>query len=115
MSTNSFEVKNGSIFIADRRLDLPYSIGQVVKFNDIIIARLEPPAGVIFNRNVFAFTAQGDLLWQIEESPHGTEEDKPYVGIFLSQDGSLIAANWIGVDYLVNVQSGRITAKAFNK
>ena len=43
------------------------------------------------------------------------EKDKPYVGILVSQDGSLVVANWIGVDYLVNVKSGSITTKAFNK
>lgn len=113
MSANSFEVKDGSLFISGKCMDLPYPVGQVMKCNDAIIARLELPSGVIFNRNVFAFSAQGDLLWQIEESPHGTEKDKPYVGI--SQNGALVAANWIGVDYLVNIQNGRITVKAFNK
>ena len=115
MSTNSFVVKDGSLFIGDRRLELPYPVEDVVECKGVIVVRIEPPAGVIFNRNVFAFTAQGDSLWQIEESPHGTEKDKPYVGILLSQEGSLVVANWIGVDYLVNIQSGSVTAKAFNK
>ena len=115
MSTNFFKVKEGSVFIANRSIGLPYPVGEVVECRDAIVVRVEPPAGVIFNRNVFAFTAQGDLLWQIEESPHGTEKDKPYVGILVSQDGSLVVANWIGVDYLVNVKSGSITTKAFNK
>lgn len=112
---NRFEVRDGALIIANRRLDLTHTVAQILECHDTIIVRSDPPAGMILNRNLFAFTTQGDLLWQIEESPHGTQKDKPYVGLIISQDGLLVAANWIGLDYTVNVQNGKVAAKAFNK
>ncbi|SEL93901.1 hypothetical protein SAMN05216359_1305 [Roseateles sp. YR242] len=76
---------------------------------------IEPPPGVLFNRNVLAFTGAAEPAWQIEESPHGTERDKPYVGITRNDDDELIASNWNGVDYRLNPESGRLTVKAFQK
>jgi hypothetical protein len=115
MSTSLYRVENGNLFIADRAIDLPHPVIEVIECGEMIVVRVDPPAGTIFNRNVFAFTKHGELLWQIEESPHGTEKDKPYVAILRAQDGNLIAANWIGIDYLVNLANGNIAAKAFNK
>jgi hypothetical protein len=115
MNTNSFKIEGDNLFIANKCVALPFPIAEVFEYKDLIVARVEPCTGVIFNRNIFAFTAHGNLLWQIEESPHGTEKDKPYTRIFLNNDGLLVAANWIGVDYLVNVKNGSISTISFNK
>lgn len=115
MNTVAFRVEDGKLFIGDKWIDLPYAVGDVVECNDSLFVRVDPPIGVVFNRNIFAVTRQGEILWQIAESPHGTEADKPYVGIFRDRDGCLVAANWNGVDYSVDLESGGITTKAFNK
>lgn len=95
--------------------ELPYPIVETVLYGDLLIVRLEPPVGTIFNRNVFALTSDGHTKWQIEESPHGTVAEKPYVRISFDSTGSLVASNWIGIDYCVDPKDGRIRTKAFNK
>ena len=115
MSASSVSLEGGVLFIGESRIELPYPVAEIVECSDSIIARVDPPPGEIFNRNVFAFTRQGDCIWQIQESPHGTEKDKPYVGISHGERGQLVAANWNGVDYFVDIDSGNITTKAFNK
>lgn len=115
MNTIDYQLQGGVLWIAGARVDLPYEVDEVLEMQDLVIVRVEPPVGQIFNRNVFAYTKQGLLVWEIEESPHGTELDKPFVGIRKGEPGELIAANWNGVDYSVNLKSGSIGVKAFNK
>ncbi len=115
MNAENFQTKDGALVIAGRPVELPFPVQEVVECQDSIIVMIEPSAGVIFNRNVFAFSAQGELIWQIEECPHGTEVDKPFIGISCNNDDRIIASNWIGVDYLVDARSGGIAATAFNK
>lgn len=108
-------IVNGKLTIGGRAIVLPHLIEASLTYHDLIVVRVEPPAGVIFNRNVFGFNHEGDLLWQIEESPHGTQEDKPYVNIYEGQNGDLIAGNWNGVSYSVNPENGIITVVSFDK
>lgn len=115
MSSRNVYVEDGVLCIDDRSISFPHPVGEVIGVDEFLIVRLEPPVGTIFNRNVFAVTKDGRPVWQIVESPHGTELDKPYVGIHRDRDGGLVAANWNGVDYLVDVATGGITTKAFNK
>lgn len=115
MNTVAFQVQGGALWIAGVHVDLPYEVGEALEVQDLVVVRIEPPVGQIFNRNVFAYTKQGLLAWQIEESPHGTEPDKPFVGVRKGESGELIVDNWNGVDYSVNLKNGSIAVKAFNK
>lgn len=115
MNLSDIRIEEGTLIISNRRIDLAYPVVQIKELESYIVARVEPPAGEIYNRNVFGFTRQGNCIWQIEESPHGTEKDKPYVELFVDDGDSLVAANWNGVDYFVDASSGRISTKAFNK
>jgi outer membrane protein assembly factor BamB len=110
-----FHVEDGTLVIGDRKIDFLLPVAEAIVVGDEIIVRVEPPSGTVFNRNVFALTKQGTKLWQIQESPHGTYSDKPYVGVHLDAEGRIVASNWNGVDYIVDGSSGTVTAKAFNK
>ena len=115
MNSPNIRIENGKLSLANKLIELTYPVVQILDWQDHVIARVESPVGEVFNRNVFSFTFQGDCVWQIEESPHGTEKDKPYVDIFLDEADVLVAANWNGVDYIVDGNTGGITTKAFNK
>jgi hypothetical protein len=115
MSGNPIRVDGCKLLVGDQCIELPHEICEVLRFQNLIVVRVDPPAGVVFNRNVIALTESGASAWQIEESPHGTEADKPYVAIRVETDGTLLASNWNGVDYVVDADSGRVTAKAFKK
>ncbi|WP_283190199.1 hypothetical protein [Pseudomonas sp. PMCC200344] len=115
MNAIEFSVKGERLFVGGESVGLPYIVGDVVACGSLLLVRVEPPIGVIFNRNIFAVTRKGEIVWQIAESPHGTEAEKPYVGIFRAKDGGVVVSNWNGVDYLVDLECGSIAAKAFNK
>jgi hypothetical protein len=115
MNKMAFVIVNGKLTIGDRVIDFPHPVEEALAYHDLIIVRVEPPAGVIFNKNVYGVSHEGKVLWQIEESPHGTQEDKPYVNIYIGQNDDLIAGNWNGVSYLVNPENGEITVVSFDK
>jgi hypothetical protein len=115
MNSSFIQIENGVLIIGNKHIELSYPVAEIKEWKNYIVVRVEPSAGELFNRNVFAFTKQGDCVWQIEESPHGTEKGKPYVEILVDDSGNLIAANWNGVDYSVDAGSVKISTKAFNK
>lgn len=67
----------------------------------------------IFNRNVSALSMHGELLWQIEESPHGTQIDKPYVNLLCDKHGLVITGNWNGLSYSADLHNGAFRIAAF--
>lgn len=115
MKELDFKVEDGVISISGKAIELPYPVAEALKIGELVIVRVEPTVGEIFNTNVFGITADGNYKWKIEESPHGTEADKPFTSISVSQDDQLIAGNWNGVDYVVDVRNGAIKSVAFNK
>lgn len=88
---------------------------QRISFEGLEIVRLYPSDEMLMeypriklNRNVEAYSPSGELVWIIEEcSVGGTDEDKPYMNIFI-KNGQLIASNWIGLDFVVNLENGKI-------
>ncbi|MFJ3485584.1 hypothetical protein ACIPL1_19660 [Pseudomonas sp. NPDC090202] len=106
---------SGHIYVNGNRVLIPHPVSEALEYKNLIVVRIDPPAGVIFNRNIYGITNVGEILWQIQESPHGTQEDKPYTNIFLDPNGVLIAENWNGVGYSVNPESGEISVATFNK
>ena len=91
-------------------------IKQVVEFGDLKIVRKYPPDAELanyprdkLNRNIEAYDQNDNLVWVIEEAPDGGENlDKAYMKIWL-EDGRLIAGNWIGIDYLVDLDNGSVS------
>ncbi len=70
---------------------------------------MEPPPGQCFNRNGLAVNPDASLRWQIAESPHGTETDRPFMNLIINDHAELIAASWSGVQYRVNLGTGALT------
>ncbi|MFT3715636.1 MAG: hypothetical protein QM774_06735 [Gordonia sp. (in: high G+C Gram-positive bacteria)] len=100
---------------ADLGVELPYPAADLLHVGDLGIVRVAPPEGVVYNRNVFAVNGDGGLVWQIQESPHGTQDDKPYTAIWIGADGRLMAGSWNGVDYEVSLVDGTVSPCAFPK
>lgn len=112
---NCFRLSKGLLFLGDAVVDLPGPVGQIIETSNGAFVRLAPPVGEILNRNVFLVRSDGSIQWQIEESPHGTGADKPFMQIWLANPSRLCAGNWNGVDYEVDIDTGAIKACAFNR
>lgn len=115
MNNIEFSYDKKIINIEGIEITMPYEIADVLEVGSLIIVRVEPVFGEILNDNIYAFSKGGELIWKIEKTPHGTEQDQPYTSLSLSEDNRVIVGNWNGVDYKVNTQNGSITPISFNK
>ena len=102
--------------ILGKETKLPAPIKQRIEINDLIIVRIYPGdqelniyPQELLNRNIYAFNSSSELLWQIQEAPHGgIGEDKAYMNMWL-EDEKVIVGNWIGTDYVLDLDSGRVS------
>jgi hypothetical protein len=97
-------------------MEMPSPVRERVNIGELAVVRTYPENEKLsaypraqLNRNVYAFDGSGKLVWQIQEAPHGGANDKPYMRIE-AVNGQLIAGNWIGVDYRVNLADGMVEA-----
>jgi len=96
-------------------------IKQTVEIDGLKIQRKYPSDDKLMeypqenlNRNVYAFNERGELVWTIQEAPHGGEnQDKAYMSLVI-ENGKLIAGNFIGVDYIVKLEDGTVTPQNTN-
>ena len=100
---------------------LPSKVREKFELQGLSILRVYPDDSDLraypreqLNRNVYAFGGDGRLRWQIEEAPHGGERDKPYMAIRIV-DGVLVAGNWTGVDYVVDLHNGHVAPRGTGK
>jgi len=111
----TYEVLDGVLHVGGNPIHLPFPVAQSIGLIDAVVVRLDVPAGQLFNCNVYLVGADGGIRWRVHESPHGTEDDKPFMNLWLTENGALVAGNWNGVDYDVDLRSGAIHARAFKR
>jgi hypothetical protein len=115
MSRQASNIDDELNHLATAVAHIPYTVKQAITCDDMCVVLTVPPAGTTLNRNVFCYLPSGEILWQIQESPHGTQIDKPYTSLHINDHKQLIAGNWNGVDYSVDLENGIVTAAAFDK
>lgn len=117
MITNSIIAKamGNSVLIepGNYKVDFPYPVAETVIFSDVVIVRVEPPVGIIFNENIFGISLTGDLLWQIKTLKH-VYGDSPYTSVKEVVSGIKLS-NWDGDDVIVNPKTGSILQVGYSK
>ncbi len=101
---NSYEEKNNKLYINGNETTVPLPVKTVLDLNDRIIVLSRE---LSLNINVFCLDVDGNILWKIQECPHG-DGAKPYTNIRMSDAGELIAYNFIGFDYRVDLNTGAV-------
>ena len=109
-----FKVLEGKLYIDQKLIDLPEQVDQVLLINDVIVYRLKLTGIKVFNRNIGAYSFTGELLWQIPEI-ESKASFKSYDKMYIDEQGRLIACNYIGSNYIVDLQNGSITYVSFTK
>ncbi len=93
-------------------MDLEYLIKKVLRIDSVIIIILEPPAKIVYNNNVFAFSTNGDFLWRIGDVKlfGRSSNDCPYIdiGLNVNNDGELVLFNWCDTVVIVNPLTGEV-------
>jgi hypothetical protein len=56
MTTDVFTISDGKISVHGKVLFLPRQVTEAKTYLDLIIVKVESPAGTIFNRNVFGLS-----------------------------------------------------------
>ena len=92
-------------------------VRQIIEVGKLKVVRKYPPDEELvnypqkkLNRNIEAYDQDDNLVWVIEEAPDGGEnQDKAYMNMWLEED-RLVAGNWIGIDYLVDVNTGAVSS-----
>ena len=91
-------------------------IRQTIEIGKLKVVRIYPSDEELvnypqekLNRNIEAYDQDDNLIWVIEEAPDGGENrDKAYMNIWLKED-RLVAGNWTGIDYYVDVNTGAVS------
>ena len=96
-----------------KEINFLFPIRQVLELENMLIVRLEPDIGKIFNENVFCYDKEGKLIWQIEPI-HYFIPDSPYTSIHMEGD-RLFLYNWSGIEVEVCPKNGSILYKKFIK
>ncbi|MWV40751.1 hypothetical protein [Natrialba sp. INN-245] len=95
--------------IGDNTVQVPYNILSVLIVEDVIVVLQNPPTNADDEeRNIVAFNKNGNKLWTVESPSSGYRSPKTYTHIQHTDDG-LIANNWNGYKYIVDVDSGDTT------
>lgn len=81
-------------------------VAQSLDHSSFSIVGIDPPKGVINNCNIYALSASGGLVSQVEDNITINGES-PYTNMALKADG-LHLFNWDGADVLVDFKTGNI-------
>lgn len=119
----NLSVKNStqSISINGREIEFDVPVIDTIVLEDRVLVLLDsyyysdndPDAG----RNVFAYDANGEFLWRIQDSgftsvsnrDHVTEVPQGYTGIALENDGRITVNQPIGCEFDVDPETGEIS------
>lgn len=95
------------------QITLPWPIVQVIEFSDVLITRVEPQAGVVFNENVYGVDFSGNVLWQVKKRKY-VYEDSPYTGMAAVGD-QVKLLNWDGLELLVEPTTGKEISSKYGR
>ena len=90
--------------------DFPIEKKEVVQIENIIIFVLEIPSQTHYHNNVFAFSTQGEYLWQIkfnDEQLFYRGHDCSFIGATINKEGKLVLFNWCDTAFIVNPEQER--------
>lgn len=93
--------------IGNETVSFRHSIDDHICIGDFIVVLLRVPPNVDDPHNIVCIDRQGTIIWEIDTPDEGAYE-QPYHFIKMC-DGRLIATNWDGYEYRVNVDTGAVT------
>jgi hypothetical protein len=108
---NRFRIENGRlVFDSGKAGSFNYDVAEAVGFDKAVVVRLEVPAGVVLNENVYGLDYEGRMLWQVPVRKH-VYTDSPYTKIARSGDG-VVASNWDGLELTLDPETGGVLGES---
>lgn len=106
MSNNEIKFPNGKIVFFE------FPIEKNIEVNNGVIVLLSIPWKIVENENIFYFSKDGELIWQIEKVRF--EGNCPYVNILLEND-TLVAINYDSWREEIDLETGKIISSKYTK
>lgn len=99
---------NQVIFSTGEIVKFEFSIKQNIMYNNMMIVLLFIPSEIVYNRNVFALSETGQIIWQIEKLEQSYFQGHcPFNEVIV--DGlNLIIFNWCDHRFNINPQNGEV-------
>lgn len=103
--------------INEYKIAFKYNIDSVKFFQNVYIVLLDIPTEIKEVNNIFAINDRCELLWRIQDPAklYNIINDVPYVGIRIDDQGVLIATNFNGVTYSVDINTGNVIGRGTTK
>ena len=124
-----------TLLISKRKVTLPCSISWndvlagfitnyfIVEKDNLIIVNFNPRSkeeveelkilkkeqGLDMDRNIWALSREGDLVWIVERAIRRDECSHAYMSLFLENDHA-VGGNWSGFDYIIDTSNGDVKA-----
>lgn len=73
-------------------------------FDSVIIKLYNVPSKCRCNRNIVGENKKGELIWQVKDV--NPSLDSPFTNIDFFDKERIIAHNWLGADYYVDIRTG---------
>lgn len=108
---------SGSVLeIGPKTFDLDDKISKVVDVDGryIVLFQYDSLSVEDENRNIKAYSKDGDVLWTVEKSPQVEDGGNPFTGIGITEEG-LIGYTWHGLGVIIDVSTGEWKPYAFTK
>ena len=97
--------KRALILWEKQKIDISNLEVQILlKCNSIIVKLYKVPAGYTCNRNITGEDIKGNLIWQVEDI--NPLIDSPFTNIKVYDGNWIIAYNWSGINYYINIETG---------
>jgi hypothetical protein len=114
--SREFRIINNKIEINDSSVEFMYLIKSAKAVDDRIIVLLEIPYDIDEADNLYCLSKKGTIIWQSQHlrELYPTERILPYEQMLIN-DREIIASDFYGRRYFVNVENGFIIKREISK
>lgn len=96
-------------------IEMDYPVEKAIVHEGVVVVLVEPPVGTDVRDNVAAFDMSGELLWTITPASTEDVETPPVYTDIFEADGSLLAHNWNGGTYEIEMETGEVEYSGWSK
>ena len=108
----NYSYSEASVKIDGKVITFLSPIKDVLEIENLLLVILQRVGVVVHdsesrNSNIYAYDLNGNKLWQIQECPLKTKQNKPYTGLYIQLE-DVIAYCSLGYECKVNLSDGSV-------
>jgi outer membrane protein assembly factor BamB len=108
------EINGSKVNIDGEVVSLPGDVADIIEFDNLIVIRYETEGKDPDSDNIWAIDYDGHLVWKAQPVEAPTNDVNTYVKI-RAVKGELLASDWKGMEYKLNLDSGNPIESTFRK